>query len=141
MNEFSKRLQEVIAYYNINAGAFAKKVGVQKSSLSHLLSGRNKPSFLFINKMAEAYPEINISWFVTGKGSMLDGHKPQFTTSSSIESTIDKEKKYKNIDELNTSLDNTERKALQDIYQEPNIKQILIIYDDDSFKVLKQAKK
>lgn len=47
---------------------FADKLGVQRSGVSHLLSGRNKPSFEFINKMLVAYPKINPDWLITGNG-------------------------------------------------------------------------
>ena len=42
--EFAKRLQKVIDYYGESGSSFAEKIGVQRSSISHILSGRNKPS-------------------------------------------------------------------------------------------------
>jgi len=141
MKEFSKRLQEVITHYNINAGAFAKKISVQKSSLSHLLSGRNKPSFLFINKMSDVFPEINITWFVTGKGQMLIKQEQVNIASSEDKANKENEKTYKNPNEISTSLDIDERQALESLYKGRAAKQILIIYNDDTFKILNQATK
>src|SRR5690606_14044497 len=66
---FVKRLQEVIDYYNIPASAFADSIGVQRSSISHILSGRNKPSLDFIMKILDTYPEVELYWLLNGKGS------------------------------------------------------------------------
>ena len=49
--DFIKRLEFLLEYYSMNAASFADKIGVQRSSLSHLLSGRNKPSLDFILKI------------------------------------------------------------------------------------------
>lgn len=67
--EFIKRLEKVLDYYNLNASSFADKIGVQRSSLSHLLSGRNKPSLDFIMKILEVFPEVDLYWILNGKGN------------------------------------------------------------------------
>jgi transcriptional regulator with XRE-family HTH domain len=48
---------------------FADKIGVQRSSLSHLLSGRNKPSLDFILKILDVFPDVDLYWMINGKGS------------------------------------------------------------------------
>ena len=67
--DFIKRLELLLDYYGLNASAFADKIGVQRSSLSHLLSGRNKPSLDFIMKILEVFPEVDLYWILNGKGS------------------------------------------------------------------------
>jgi transcriptional regulator with XRE-family HTH domain len=67
--DFIKRLELLLDYYSLNASAFADKIGVQRSSLSHLLSGRNKPSLDFIMKILEVFPEVDLYWILNGKGS------------------------------------------------------------------------
>ncbi|GIZ08307.1 helix-turn-helix transcriptional regulator [Flavobacterium sp. UMI-01] len=66
--DFIKRLELILDYYGLNASAFADKIGVQRSSLSHLLSGRNKPSLDFILKILDEFPEIDLYWILNGKG-------------------------------------------------------------------------
>ncbi len=56
----------------MSASQFADEVGVQRSSVSHVLSGRNKPSLDFITKIIETYPDINSDWLISGKGEMWD---------------------------------------------------------------------
>ena len=67
-DQFTKRLQKVIDYYNESASSFATKVGVQRSSISHILSGRNKPSLDFVLKIMDSYPEVELYWLLNGKG-------------------------------------------------------------------------
>lgn len=67
-DDFVKRLQKVIEYYGESASSFAEKVGVQRSSISHILSGRNKPSLDFVLKILQSYPEVELYWLLNGKG-------------------------------------------------------------------------
>lgn len=66
--DFIKRLEKILDYYALNASAFAEKIDVQRSSLSHLLSGRNKPSLDLILKITDEFPEVNLYWLLKGKG-------------------------------------------------------------------------
>ncbi len=66
--EFTKRLQKVIEYYGESASSFAEKIGVQRSSISHILSGRNKPSLEFVLKVLASFPEVELYWLLNGKG-------------------------------------------------------------------------
>lgn len=66
---FKIRLEKIMSYYDLSATAFADAIGVQRSSISHLLSGRNKPSLDFVMKVIQQYPEVNLYWLLNGKGS------------------------------------------------------------------------
>jgi transcriptional regulator with XRE-family HTH domain len=65
---FSERLQKVIEFYDESASSFAEKIGVQRSSISHILSGRNKPSLDFVMKVLHSYPQVELYWLMNGKG-------------------------------------------------------------------------
>ena len=67
--DLTKRLEIILEYYSLNASSFADKIGVQRSSLSHLLSGRNKPSLDFILKILDVFPEVDLYWILNGKGT------------------------------------------------------------------------
>lgn len=69
IDDFVKRLEIILDYYALNASSFADRIGVQRSSMSHLLSGRNKPSLDFIMKILEVFPDIDLYWLLNGKGS------------------------------------------------------------------------
>ena len=53
----------------LNSSAFADTIGVQRSSISHVLSGRNKPSLDFILKIVRAFPAYSTDWLLFGKSS------------------------------------------------------------------------
>lgn len=69
IDDFVKRLEILLDYYALNASAFADKIGVQRSSMSHLLSGRNKPSLDFVMKILEVFPDVDLYWILNGTGS------------------------------------------------------------------------
>jgi len=66
--EFVKRLEQILQFYGLSASIFAERVGVQRSSLSHLLSGRNKPSLDFVMKICDEFSEVDLYWFLLGEG-------------------------------------------------------------------------
>ncbi|WP_428232992.1 helix-turn-helix domain-containing protein [Flavobacterium sp.] len=69
IDDFVKRLEIILDYYALNASSFADRIGVQRSSMSHLLSGRNKPSLDFVMKIMEVFPDVDLYWILNGKGS------------------------------------------------------------------------
>jgi transcriptional regulator with XRE-family HTH domain len=69
IDDFIKRLEIILDFYSLSASGFADKVGVQRSSLSHLLSGRNKPSLDLILKIIQNFPEVDLYWILNGKGT------------------------------------------------------------------------
>ena len=66
---FVERLEILLSYYGLTASSFADRIGVQRSSISHLLSGRNKPSLEFVMRVVKTFPEVNLYWLLNGKGS------------------------------------------------------------------------
>ncbi|MDD7454840.1 MAG: helix-turn-helix transcriptional regulator [Bacteroidales bacterium] len=64
------RLQQFLAAENLTQAQFADSIGVGRASVSHILAGRNKPGYDFIERMASRYTEINLDWLITGKGKM-----------------------------------------------------------------------
>ena len=77
IEDFIKRLEKILDYYSLTASSFADKIGVQRSSMSHLLSGRNKPSLDFILKILEVFPEVDLYWVLNGKGDFPKNNNAQ----------------------------------------------------------------
>ncbi len=65
------RISKVIEYSKLSLSEFADEVEVQRSSISHITSGRNKPSLEFVTKIKSKFPEIQWDWLITGDGEML----------------------------------------------------------------------
>ncbi len=66
----NQRLQQFLFAENISQAQFAETINVARASVSHILSGRNKPGFDFISGMVAKYPNLNVEWLITGKGKM-----------------------------------------------------------------------
>lgn len=64
----NNRLQQFLELENLTPARLADIIGVQRSGMSHILSGRNKPGFDFIHKLLIKFPDISADWFITGKG-------------------------------------------------------------------------
>jgi transcriptional regulator with XRE-family HTH domain len=65
--------ERIIQFLNsekISPAEFADKIGVQRSSMSHILNGRNYPSAAFLQKMLQIYPRVNPRWLMIGEGVM-----------------------------------------------------------------------
>ena len=65
------RIEEVRKNHQLTAASFANKIGVQRSAISHILSGRNKPSLEFLMKIHDSFDEVNLEWLILGKPSPL----------------------------------------------------------------------
>lgn len=73
--DFSKRLHKILEFYELSAAGFADKIEVGRSSISHILSGRNKPSLDFVMKVVKSFPEVELYWLLNGKGSFPPSDK------------------------------------------------------------------
>ena len=88
---FTKRLQKIIDFYGETASSFAEKIGVQRSSISHILSGRNKPSLDFVLKVLSSFPEVELYWLMNGKGEFPSNIKKGIKFSeSSIKNQLER---------------------------------------------------
>ena len=93
MNE---RLQHFLKAENISRSQLADSLGVARASITHIISGRNKPGFDFLENISLRYPALNLDWLVTGRGKMyrnpLDGTNtaPQQGSPLIVEKQIDR---------------------------------------------------
>lgn len=114
IDDFTKRLQKVMDFYGETSSSFAEKIGVQRSSISHILSGRNKPSLDFILKVLSSFPDVELYWLLNGKGTFPNEIKTNFQNDE-----IPPQKLLKNISETNN---------------DKKIERIVIFYSDGSFQ-------
>jgi transcriptional regulator with XRE-family HTH domain len=141
IDDFIKRLEIILDYYNLSASAFADKINVQRSSLSHLLSGRNKPSLDFIIKVIEVFPEVDLYWILNGKGTFpkseknisIQSAKQELSSGeisspdlfSSVQMNTKSLHENNEIEKKTISMSNSEVKTIE---------RIVIFYTDGSFK-------
>tara|TARA_B100000989_G_scaffold266191_1_gene219505 strand:- start:101 stop:472 length:372 start_codon:yes stop_codon:yes gene_type:complete len=98
IDEFLSRLEELMKNNQLNAAAFAEKIGVQRSSVSHILSRRNKPSLDFILKIQSKFEEVNFDWLLLGIQNKITPTDQDLDNLDSIKSNIDLNLKSHNSD-------------------------------------------
>lgn len=154
-DDFVKRLETIFDYYGLTASSFADKINVQRSSISHLLSGRNKPSLDFILKVIESFPEVELLWLLNGKGNFPKGENQfQEKIIPSPISKIDDEVEINNTDLFSNKVSITENEknrifenhsenvSNMEVFSNPknilntnsDIEQIVVFYKDGTFK-------
>jgi hypothetical protein len=107
---------------------------VQRSSVSHVLSGRNKPGFDFIQKILAAFPEINGDWLITGSGDMYKKKSPSnelFETGTEAQLPDNKEKiERKPVTTSSKKPDKEEVKG----QKRREIERVIVFYSDRTFR-------
>ena len=106
----NNRLQQFLAAENISQSQFAESIGVAPANVSHVLAGRNKPGFDFLESMARRYPSLSLEWLITGRGRMY---------------SADTSKEY--------AKDN----VVQIVENKRSVSKILVFFDDGTYQELK----
>ena len=142
------RLQQFLAAENISQAQFAETIGVARASVSHILAGRNKPGFDFLESMIRHYPNLNFEWLLTGRGKMYDNAKtasdapvePISPLPFSQPETLFQEPEYRRenpsptpLSRQNSYINNID-KDYQSINNQKSISKIIIFYSDGSFQ-------
>jgi DNA-binding XRE family transcriptional regulator len=142
IDDFVKRLEIILEYYALNASSFADKIGVQRSSMSHLLSGRNKPSLDFVMKITEVFPEVDLYWILNGTGSFPRNNEEILETTKTPAPISSNENLTTGdlFSEINYEAGKTEMKIASEtknqnlISEESEIEKIVIFYKNGTFK-------
>lgn len=147
------RLEEILEFLGLTPSEFADEIEVQRSSMSHLFSGRNKPSLDFIKKIKLRYPEIHTDWLIFGEGNMvknelkndeennplpspihIGNQKSDVNEDLSLfdEMVVEEEKEIKTIE----SVENVEQSKIENIQtaETKKINRIVIFYEDGTFE-------
>jgi transcriptional regulator with XRE-family HTH domain len=120
--DFTKRLKIILDYYEISAATLAEKIEVQRSSISHLLSGRNKPSLEFVLKILKNFPEVELYWLMNGQGNFP---KQELNVAEAPTLFSANEDKIKNKENLSHNQKNTSNSSIE---------RIVVFYNDGTFK-------
>ncbi len=141
----NNRLQQFLTAENISQSAFADTIGVARASVSHILAGRNKPGFDFIESLSKHYPTVNLEWLITGKGKMYKGEQikelapvaptpepaPEIPAPAPKVEEIITEPKVEEIKSIALA------KATQTPKIQRSISRIIVLYNDGSYQELK----
>lgn len=64
--KFAQRLQKIMEEHELSATSFAEKLDVGRATISHILSGRNKPSLDFVMKVVAVFKTVDLQWLIYG---------------------------------------------------------------------------
>lgn len=148
-----ERLIQLLDLEQLSPSKFADIIGVQRSSVSHVISGRNNPSFDFLQKTLNAFPGLNAEWLMLGKGTMYEqmgrpatgnlfeaqtkrieppGEESEATTDTAYESEAVRPEGVQRRESL---IQSSEKKEIS-IDKESvtrKISRVILFYDDDTF--------
>jgi transcriptional regulator with XRE-family HTH domain len=122
-SEFAERLKILMDYYQLSASAFADRIQVQRSSISHLLSGRNRPSLDFVLKVVKEFKEVELYWLLNGKGEFPD---PALNSPASVNTSEKGILKEAPLATLQNTVSNTGAGK--------KIERIVLFFEDGTFK-------
>ena len=77
MEVITERLKKIMEDNALSSSQMADRIGVQRSAISHILSGRNKPSLDFILKVLDSFPDISSEWLLRGQKAEVSGGQNQ----------------------------------------------------------------
>jgi DNA-binding XRE family transcriptional regulator len=113
VNERIKILLETRA--NGNKSALAKKIGVSSQTIGDIVEGRKgNPSFLVIQGLISAFPEVNAGWLISGNGEMLIGQQPEAASLTSAEATLERATELASVPLLREIID-TQKETITDL--------------------------
>lgn len=127
IDHFLKRLESLMENNHLNATAFAEKIDVQRSSVSHILSKRNKPSLEFILKINEHFAEADLEWLLLGEKQDQEKHPTLLNEKVEVSEidAIEHKTKY----EITQGMPQKNENSNTD-----EISQIIQLYKDGSFR-------
>jgi transcriptional regulator with XRE-family HTH domain len=133
-DEFSKRLEIILDYYDISAAAFADAIQVGRSSISHILSGRNKPSLDFVLKIVQTYPEVELYWLLNGKGNFpkSEDEKEVPASKSETPAPLIRDEKPKSEQPNESSIKPESLPGSS--FSAKTIKRVVLFYEDGTFE-------
>tara|TARA_B100000795_G_scaffold208490_1_gene161979 strand:- start:35 stop:442 length:408 start_codon:yes stop_codon:yes gene_type:complete len=130
-SDFGNRLQKILDFYNISATELSNQISFNRSTISHLLSGRNKPSLDFVMKVLQEFPEVELYWLLNGKGSF-----PLVKSTPSSTHPISKNTQPTEKEDYLTK-DDTFPKAISNSFNDTDLDRIVVFFKNGTFKSYK----
>jgi len=79
-----ERIKQIIEYYELSPASFAEQIGINRSNLTHIFSGRNQPSLDLTKKILHCFPDIKTEWLVMDVGEMFRNDEEKEITKKMI---------------------------------------------------------
>ena len=141
------RLQQFLAAENITQAQLADSLDVARAGVSHIIAGRNKPSYDFLSALLHHYPSLNAEWLMLGKGKMYKDlqektvekiqEQPAGLLFDDFDEIVEEKSDAQHSEPINihsTNKINNLDNAMQSIVKQRNAKKIIVLFDDGTFQ-------
>lgn len=142
MESIKDRLAHIIRAKNLTATQFAEMMQIQPSNVSHLLSGRNKPSLDFLIKLKDVFPEYSFDWIILGKKPITISERQPIAKAevdfTEIKQTVDNDYEKGLFDFVGENYLNNVLEEKSDPIQsnsKKQVKQLIYVYEDHTFEI------
>ncbi|MEN8121129.1 MAG: helix-turn-helix transcriptional regulator [Bacteroidota bacterium] len=141
-NQIKDRIFKLLNEENLSSSKFADIIDVQRSSISHIISGRNKPSLDFIQKVLLNFPQINPDWLVIGKGEMyIKAQQKELTFDTPFTKDDTQNEKLSPLKEETKTISSINIENVnENLPKVRNIEKLIIFYDDGTFEEMNPKK-
>lgn len=132
------RIKQYIEQKGISAGELAVMLDVQRSNISHILNGRNKPGASFIEKLLLTFPDLNARWLLTGAGQMIEGVETPVQKNETLpfKSTVEVEEAAEVKHNPTKKVQPEETFVNQE--EEDTLDRLVVLYKDGTFTTFKK---
>lgn len=142
-----EKLLNLMKAEQLTASKLAELLGIQPSGISHILGGRNKPSFDLVQKILRRFPQVNPDWLLLDQGEMY-----RTINSSSEESSFEnasQDSAVINSDDQSLSYENNTTRTLPNsspsvvhaqesiataLTQHGRVKRVIVLFEDHTFE-------
>lgn len=131
-----ERFKQLLEEKNLTATRFAAIIKVNASAMSHILNGRSKPGFDVLDKIAQAFPEVNLNWLISGKGSLYNNSVTSVKSHPIQQKLFEEEIQKKQTISVTTPAPIESEPPKEDIIpvSSKKIKRIILFFEDGSFE-------
>lgn len=143
--DLNEKIKQILVDKNISPSHFADEIGIQRSSISHIIAGRNKPSLDIVQKIIKRFPDLGINWilededlpesiseikpFKADNYTMFNGQKNGIASLA--------ESRRNNLPNQNPGYQNVVSESSMPPANEKKVERILIFYSDGTFQEFK----
>jgi transcriptional regulator with XRE-family HTH domain len=132
-----EKIKAIISWSGLTAGDFCKKLQIQRSALTHILSGRNNPSLSLVQKILQVFPEINPDWLLLDQGEMLRYNESMQSTLFKIDEDHKNNPSSYEVEKVQKE----EKQKSSFPSEPPKTIKLIMIYEDGSYDELIPKKK
>lgn len=129
-----QRLEQFLEAENLSKAQFADSIKVARAGISHIMSGRNNPSYEFIVNTMEAYPLLNIEWLLTGRGNMYKTEQTGNISDDLFSAPLIEQPHISPVPPVQPTKAEADTEIMAGINTEKKTKRVVLFYNDGTYE-------